>query len=251
VKLDRDDVVLEDRYVLTRPPLFALVALVLLIAAAAWVFASRSGTDPSARNPSTSDATQTIEPSPTSAPATSAPATSAPVAAAPVPAPAASTTVTPVATTTSPPVAPTVAAGTPTPRPAIAAATTGVATTTAAPAPMPPPEPGTIEADEAVAFVLSYYDQVGAGEYEATWSQLSEEFRASRNLSFESYTRFWRNTSIELSELQYRPGPGADEARVRFAARYTTGGGVIDETDELTLRHEDGRLVITEQRIVS
>jgi hypothetical protein len=242
VKLDRDDVVLEDRYVLTRPPLFALVALVLLIAAAAWVFASRSGTDPSARNPSTSDATQTIEPSPTSAPATSAP-----VAAAPVPAPAAST----VATTTSPPVAPTVAAGTPTPRPAIAAPTTGVATTTAAPAPRPPPEPGTIEADEAVAFVLSYYDQVGAGEYEATWSQLSEEFRASRNLSFESYTRFWRNTSIELSELQYRPGPGADEARVRFAARYTTGGGVIDETDELTLRHEDGRLVITEQRIVS
>ena len=64
--------------------------------------------------------------------------------------------------------------------------------------------------------------------------------------------RYWRNTSLELGDLRYVPGPAPNEGRVRFAVRYDTFGRVVDETDELTLRREpDGRLVITEQRIVS
>ena len=121
----------------------------------------------------------------------------------------------------------------------------------ATPVVIPAPQAGPIDEDEALAFVLTYYEQIAAGEFEATWPQLTQEFRDARNLTFESYSRYWRNTSLELDDLRYLPGPGPDEARVRFAARYTTGGRVIDETDELTLRREaDGQLVITEQRIV-
>jgi len=104
---------------------------------------------------------------------------------------------------------------------------------------------------EVLAFVLSYYEQVNGGEYETSWPKLAPEFRDARNLTFEEYTRYWRNTSLELDDLQFTPGPGADEGRVRFAARYDTFGRIIEETDELTLRREqDGRLVITEQIIV-
>ena len=103
-----------------------------------------------------------------------------------------------------------------------------------------------------MAFVLAYYEQVNGGEYDTTWPTLTQEFRDARDLSFEEYTRYWRNTSLELGDLRYTPGPDPNEGRVRFAARYDTFGRVVAETDELTVRREqDGRLVITDQRIVS
>ena len=111
--------------------------------------------------------------------------------------------------------------------------------------------PGPAGESEAVTFVTDYYDRLFAGDYEATWELLSPEFRDDRNLTFESYVSYWENTTLELSELRFVAGPGVDESRVIFAARYDTGSRVIDETDEITLRRQpDGSLVITEQRTV-
>jgi hypothetical protein len=77
---------------------------------------------------------------------------------------------------------------------------------------------------------------------------LSAEFRDARNLTFESYVSYWDNTT---SDLRFAPGPGVDESRVTFDARYDNGTRVIDETDEITLRRlSDGQLIITEQRTV-
>jgi hypothetical protein len=118
-----------------------------------------------------------------------------------------------------------------------------------------PPAPAAatapIGADEALTFVLGYYEQVTAGEVEQTWPFLSEEFRSARNLTFERYAGYWRSTSIEISDLRYTSGPATDEARVRFDAQYTIDGRVVAEVDELTLqRQADGSVIITAQRRV-
>ena len=102
-----------------------------------------------------------------------------------------------------------------------------------------------------MAFLLDYYERVRAGDYETTWESLSPEFRDARDLTFDDYVSYWDNTTLELRDLRFVPGPGVDESRVRFEARYDTGSRVVDETDEITLRrHPDGHLVITEQRTI-
>jgi hypothetical protein len=102
--------------------------------------------------------------------------------------------------------------------------------------------------DEAISFVESYYAQVRAGDLEQTWSRLTMQFREARNLTFERYAGYWRNTTIDIGDLRYTPGPGQSEARVRFDARYDTGGQVVDEVDEITLRRDsNGEIVITAQ----
>ena len=102
-----------------------------------------------------------------------------------------------------------------------------------------------------MAFVVDYYERVGAGDYAATWESLTPEFRDARNLTFERYVSYWENTTIALRDLRFEDGPGLDEGRVVFDARYDTGSRVVDETDEITLaRHPDGQLVITAQRTV-
>jgi serine/threonine protein kinase len=104
---------------------------------------------------------------------------------------------------------------------------------------------------EAVAFVADYYESLAAGEYETTWERLSPQFRDDRNLTYESYVSYWQRTDIELQNLRFVTGPGVDESRVLFEARYDTGSRVIDETDEITLvRQPDGQLIITRQRTV-
>jgi serine/threonine protein kinase len=104
---------------------------------------------------------------------------------------------------------------------------------------------------EAVAFVLDYYERVAAGDYETTWESLSPEFRDDRDLSFDDYVAYWDRTTLEARNLRFVPGPGDDQVRVRFDARYDTGTRVIDETDEITLRRrDDGTLIIIEQRTV-
>jgi eukaryotic-like serine/threonine-protein kinase len=127
------------------------------------------------------------------------------------------------------------------------------------PAPEPPagltPAPaaaGTpVAASEAIGFVVAYYDLIADGDYATTWESLSPEFRASRNLTFERYVSYWQDTSIEVRDLRFLPGPGNNQGRVRFDARYDLGTRVVEETDEITLRRQpDGRLIITAQRTV-
>jgi len=251
-----------------RPAMAALLVflgLVLLIAGGLWLFTATLGTDNSSDGSPGPDTAASTEPPasttlatsapPTTAPATVAPATAAPTTATPTtaaPTTAAPTTATPTtlapATTAPASTSATVAATTTVPP----APTTAGTPITAAPVLTPTPALGPADEDEVVAFVLTYYEQVNAGEFDATWPALTQEFRDARNLTFESYARYWRNTSLELGDLRYTPGPGPNEGRVRFAARYDTFGRIVEETDELTLRREqDGRLVITEQRIVS
>jgi eukaryotic-like serine/threonine-protein kinase len=126
------------------------------------------------------------------------------------------------------------------------------------PATAPPPAParppgagGAVAEGDAVAFVVDYYERIAAGDYGTTWELLSPEFREARNLTFPRYVAYWENTTLELGDLQFVPGPGLDQGRVRFQARYDTGARVVDETDEITLRrHSDGRLIIEGQRTV-
>jgi len=102
-----------------------------------------------------------------------------------------------------------------------------------------------------VAFVVDYYERVDAGDYGTTWELFSPAFRDARNLTFESYVSYWENTTLELRDLRFVAGPGVDESRVIFEARYDTGSRMVDETDEITLRRfTDGHLAITEQRTV-
>ncbi|HUF99383.1 MAG TPA: protein kinase [Ilumatobacter sp.] len=110
---------------------------------------------------------------------------------------------------------------------------------------------GPADESEAVAFVTDYYDRIDAGDYATTWESLSPEFRDDRNLTFESYVSYWENTTLELSDVRFLAGPGVDESRIVFEARYDLGSRVVDETDEITLRRQpDGSLVITKQRTV-
>jgi serine/threonine protein kinase len=232
--------------------LLASVAVLLLIVSAVWLFASRADTD---RSPETDSAgsdtaaATTEQPPTTTAAPEAAPATEPPVTAAPSTAPASTSLVT--STTDTVPATTTVAAPVATATPVTAAPTTN-APATATPAVMVGPQLAPIGGEEALAFVRTYYQQIDSGDYDTTWPSLTQEFRDARDLTFESYTRYWRNTSIELGELSFVPGPGPYEARVRFPARYTTTSGVAEEIDELTLqREQDGRVVIIEQRIVS
>ncbi len=220
-------------------PRLAVLAVLLLVAGAVWVFAFRSDTrspaqadlittDSAVQRESASTATESTT-STTAIPSTTTPPTTTP----------------PVAESTAPlavvPIAP---------APVVVSPTTATPATTAA-APEPTSGSGPISEIEALDFVLNYYEQIAAGEYESTFVKLTPEFRAARNLTLESYTRYWQNTSLEISNSSFTPGPGPDEGRVRFDARYTTSRGVVEETDEITVRREgDGQLVITKQRIV-
>lgn len=146
--------------------------------------------------------------------------------------------------------------------PATAAPATAPPPEAPAPKPVEPPFSGVVTApgknaqdqvaeDEALAFVVDYYERVAAGQYDSTWESLSAEFRDDRGLTFERYVSYWNNTSIELRDLRFLSGPGADQGRVRFLARYDTGQRIVDETDEVTLRRlDDGSLIITQQRTV-
>jgi len=69
---------------------------------------------------------------------------------------------------------------------------------------------------EALALVRAYYDDLRSGDYAAGWAQLTPEFVAARNLTFERYVNYWRATSLTLDQLRFTSGPGPGEARVRF-----------------------------------
>ncbi len=112
-------------------------------------------------------------------------------------------------------------------------------------------EPQPVDAAEAVEFVQTYFDRLQSGDFATGWAQLTPEFIDARGLTFERYKSYWRATSLTLDQLRFTAGPAPDEGRVRYAATYTTTHGVIEETDEITLRRgPDGHLTIAEQRII-
>ena len=158
-------------------PLLAFLAVFLLIAGAIWVFASRSDGDPSAENDRvTSAAAAPTEPPASITPDTSTPATT-PVTAAPpttVPATALPATTVAVATTLAPVATTAESQAT---VPPVTAGPTTAAPVTAAPVLMPTPDSGPIEEDEALAFVLTYYEHIDAGDYDVSWPSLTQEFR--------------------------------------------------------------------------
>ncbi len=217
-------------------PVVAFLALLLLIGVLVWAVA-RPGGAGDADGASGTDAPVTTiptepaptEPAPTEPPPTEPPPTEPPP-------------------TEPPPTEPPPTEPPPTPAPTVPAPP-GPPPGAAAPA--VPAAAGRVEEAEALAFVTEYYELLAAGEYAITWEALSPEFREARNLTYERYVAYWRSTSIELSNLSFRSGPGPDQGRVRFDARYTTGSRVIDERDEITVRRTpEGGLIITEQRIV-
>ena len=219
-------------------PTMLFVALIALIGIGIWT-ATRGG-DSQARRSTSSATIVTQTPAPKSSAAQTDPSTSA--AATPLPITAAPTTVPITPEPTTPPtVPPTVAPNPPVTKPATAAPSTAPA----------PASAGKVGQDEAIRFVTSYYSSLAAGDYQTTWPLLSEEFRAQRNLTFERYVAYWEHHSITLNDLRFREGPGSDEGRVRFDARYSSNTGTINETDEITLRHQtDGTLIIVAQEIV-
>jgi serine/threonine-protein kinase len=264
--------------------LAGIVALALLVGGVVWALASRStdgSADPGPTVPAVTGSDPVAVTGPSSAPVvpadpaaagddvdapavvTEPPAPAPPATASPDTVPPATAAPTTAAPATAPPatfppatVPPATAPPTTAPRATIPPTTPPPAT---APAPTAPPAPAApapggvapIEEDEAIDFVRSYYDEVRRGNHEAGWATLTPEFRAARNLTFERYSRYWQNTSLELDNLRFTPGPGSDQGRVRFDARYTIGERVVEETDEILLRREgDGRIVIVDQRIV-
>jgi serine/threonine-protein kinase len=226
----------------TAVTLFAV--LVGALGVTLWLLAQDGPADDAAGDPAAPLETPVATPAVTDGPsATATPSTTAPP-----------TTATPTSTpatsppTTSPPTTSPPTTSPPTTSPPTTAPPTSVA---AAPSPADPAVAGTaITGDEAVSFVLDYYQRLAAGDYETTWSSLSEEFRDDRDLTYASYVQYWEGTAIEIDDLRFEPGPG-DAGRVRFDARYIQGGRSVEETDELTLRRlPDGRLIIVEQRVV-
>ncbi|MEO6654117.1 MAG: protein kinase [Ilumatobacteraceae bacterium] len=210
----------------------AFAGLLIVLGAIVWTATRPSGVDEARREPSLattiSAPTVVTQTSPPTQPATTLPATTLPATTLPA--------------TTLP--ATTVPAQT-VPLPIVPLPT------------QPPPAPAAaidvngIGENEAAAFVVDYYEQVAAGDYGTTWELLSPGFRDARNLTFERYVSYWENTTLKLSDLRVVAGPGGDESRVIFDARYDTGSRIVNETDEITLRRAtDGRVIITKQRTV-
>ena len=219
-------------------PTLLFVALIALIAIGIWT-AIRGGVSPTRRSTTSATlVTQTPEPESSAAPTD----LSTTAAAAPLPITAAPTTVPITPESTTPPTVPPSVAPTP------SVATPATAAPSSAPAPA---GDGKVGQDEAIRFVTSYYASLAAGDYQTPWPLLSEKFRAQRNLTFERYIAYWEHHSITLNDLRFREGPGSDEGRVRFDARYSSSTGTVNETDEITIRRQaDGTLIIVAQEIV-
>lgn len=120
--------------------------------------------------------------------------------------------------------------------------------TTAAPATTaladPPVGNDPIVADEAVAFVQTYYAEVEAGEYESAWDRLSVDYQRDGPGDFDDYVTYWDRNDVEVVGIEVTSGPG-DPTICRLTMRYHTPDGIKGEVDEATLgRDADGEIVI-------
>jgi hypothetical protein len=65
---------------------------------------------------------------------------------------------------------------------------------------MPTTRPSRIPPEQALA---EYYRLVSAGNYDVTWSMLTDHFKTDRDLSFDDYVDFWDTVGqVELSRIQ-------------------------------------------------
>jgi serine/threonine protein kinase len=177
------------------------------------------------------------------APATTAisvttPPTSAPAPTAPAPTTVAPTTAPPAPTTqpmASPPPASTAQPDPPLPTATISPttpATTSPPTSATATADNPTPS-ALLTPDGANAFVHTYYDLVGVGDYEASWSRLAPEFQRGRARSYDYYVDFWNHNDAQVDGVQLVEST-PDHAVVIVHLRLN--GSPTPIRDQLTLR---------------
>jgi tRNA A-37 threonylcarbamoyl transferase component Bud32 len=103
-----------------------------------------------------------------------------------------------------------------------------------------------VTAEQAATFIRSYYDDVAAGNYQASWASLSPEFQRGMARSYDYYVGFWNDNDIEVGEVQLLEAD-QDQAVVLVELRWN--GNSTGETDQFTLReNEAGELLIASQR---
>ncbi len=103
-----------------------------------------------------------------------------------------------------------------------------------------------LTATEAETFIRTYYDEVAAGDYQASWVKLAPEFQQGMARSYEYYVDFWEQNDIEVDDVALVEG---DEqgAIVRVELRWNGSATVV--TNEFTIRAgEGGDPLIAQQR---
>jgi hypothetical protein len=156
------------------------------------------------------------------------------------------------ATAAAPVVAPVTSAGSDTPSPTDPPTTAPPGPTTTAPAPPTNPPTGAapplMTAGEAETYVRSYYDAVGVGNYEMTWSQLTPEFQRGKAVSYEYYVGFWNDNDVEVGDVDLVDA-NHDHVIVNVALRWNDNATAV--TEQFTLRPgDDGELLIASQRTI-
>jgi serine/threonine protein kinase len=128
--------------------------------------------------------------------------------------------------------------------PTTSAATPSPATPATGPANSPTPS-ALLTPDLANAFVRTYYDLVGVGDYEASWSRLAPEFQRGRARSYEYYVDFWNQNDAQVDGVQLVEST-PDRAVVIVDLRLN--GSQTPIRDQLTLRAgPDGQPLIARE----
>jgi hypothetical protein len=162
-------------------------------------------------------------------------------------APAATVAPAPTVAATAPPIvtaAPTAATVPPTAPPTAAPTAPPTAVST------PPPDgsEALVTESQAEAFIGSYYEAVGAGDYDTSWSQLAPEFQRGKARSYEYYVDFWNNNDIDVGTVQLVDADG-EQAVVNVELRWNGSSSPV--IDQFTLRPDDeGRPLIADQTTV-
>ena len=115
-------------------------------------------------------------------------------------------------------------------------------------APTPPAadSPSTITEQGIESFVRTYYDAVGARNYETSWAQLTPEFQRGMSRSYEYYVSFWNDNDVEVVDVEL---VRSDEegATVNVELRWNDDAAAV--IDQFTLRFSDnGQPLIASQR---
>ena len=116
-------------------------------------------------------------------------------------------------------------------------ATSATTVTTPSPATSRPPAtaPPQAGASDAETFLRTYYATLDAGSYEAAYAMLAPEFDGVD--SFQDYAAFWRQVEgIEVLAVEPVSGSPGGPQTLHLTMRYTIGGEVSTEVDELTVR---------------
>jgi hypothetical protein len=100
-------------------------------------------------------------------------------------------------------------------------------------------------AEQADAFLRSYYEAIGDGNYELSWSQLTPEFQAGRARSYDYYVEFWNDNDVQLDDVRVI---STDANQVVLDADLRWNGSSSVVTNRFTLRPgPDGELLIARE----